>query len=193
VPVIGTVLAGIVIATGLATVGFLVADGRPIPAFIAMILSAAFALLIAMLVPQTNVTLQHGSTAALSITQQSNVGFPVVTYAISTPDRKIIARVRRSVFSRLLRNRWTLLQPQEDVEIGSAVEESLSKAWLRKFAGKFSARYQSNIRIRYDDADAAWIIRRPNADRERDLLEITGRIDHRVAVGLATLIFGSEP
>lgn len=192
-PLIAMVVAAIVVATGLAAFLFLLVDGRPIPAVIAMILSGAFAVLIAMLVPQTNVTLHHGNTAALSIMQQSNVAFPQVTYVIATPDRKIIARVRRSVFSRVFRNRWTILHPQGDLAAGNAVEESLSKAWLRKFAGKFNPRYQSNMRLRYEEVDAGWIVRRPTGEGERDFLDITGRIDHRVAVGVATLIFGSEP
>ena len=69
----------------------------------------------------------------------------------------------------------------------------MSRAWIRKVAGKFSPRYESNVVIHYRGKDVGWIIRRPNTEGESDLLEITGDIDHRVAVGLAVLILGSEP
>lgn len=193
VPLIGMVMAVIVLATGLAAVGFLFAEGRPVPAAIAAILSAAFAVLIAMLVPQTNVTLFHGSTPSLSIVQESNVGFPVVTYVIAAPDRKVIARIRRSIRSRFFRHRWKILVGEPHAVVGEAAEESLGRAWLRKIAGKFNARYESNIRIRYAESDAGWILRRPGSDGERNVLEINEHIDARIAVALATLVLGSEP
>ena len=64
---------------------------------------------------------------------------------------------------------------------------------MRKFAGKFSPRYQSNIGIRYLDADVGWIRRRPDGNGEVDVLELAGDIDRRLAIALATLILGSEP
>ena len=193
VPLVAMVVAVIVIATGVAAVAFLFMEGRPVPALIALVLSAAFSVLIAMLVPPTNVTLHDGNTAELMIAQQSNVSFPVVTYIVATPDRRPLARLHRSVFSRLGRNRWTILGANDDRRIGHAVEESLTRAMVCKFAGKFSPRYQSNVVVRYRDKEAAWIIRRPNSAGESDLLQITGDIDHRIAVAVATLILGSEP
>lgn len=193
VPLVAMVVAVVVIATGLSAVTFLFAEGRPVPALIAVVLSAAFSVLIAMLVPPTNVTINRDNAPELLIAQQSNVSFPVVTYIVATADRRPLARIRKSVFSRLGRNRWDILPPADDQPIGHAIEESSSRALLRKFAGKFSPRYQSNIVLRQRGKDVAWIIRRPNTEGESDLLEITGAIDHRVAVALATLILGSEP
>lgn len=188
VPLVALVVAIVVATSGLAAVGFLVAEGRPVTAIIAAVLTAAFSVLIAMLVPATNVTINNDNNPALLIVQESNVSFPFVIYAIATPERKVLARFRRSVFSRLGRNRWVIL-PHD----GEAIEETLGRAWMRKFAGKFSPRYESNVIVHYRDKDVAWIIRRPNTEGESDLLEITGTIDHRVAVGLAVLILGSEP
>ena len=71
--------------------------------------------------------------------------------------------------------------------------ESLSRAILRKIAGKFSRRYESNVQVRYFDKNVGSILRRPDSNGEVDVLEITGDIDRRVAVALATLILGSEP
>ncbi len=193
VPLVAMVVAVVVVATGLAAVGFLIAEGRPVPAMIALVLSAAFAVLIAMLVPPLSATLNIDKTPALTIAQQSNVSFPVVTYVVGTPDRKVVARFRRSVISRLLRGRWTILAAYDERPIGYAIEESASRALLRKFAGKFAPRYESNLVVSYLGKDAAWIIRRPNTEGESDLLEITGAIDHRIAVALAALVLGSEP
>lgn len=193
VPLVAMVVAVIVIATGVAAVAFLFAEGRLVPAMIAVVLSGAFSVLIAMLVPATSVTLHGTNGPELVIAQESNVSFPVVVYVAATPDRKVRARFRRSVFSRLFRNRWTILAPDDDRKIGDAFEESLSRAFVRKFAGKFNPRYESNMIVRYREQDAAWIVRRPDANGASDYLDITGTIDRYVAVALATLILGSEP
>jgi hypothetical protein len=193
VPLVALVVAVVVIITGLGAVAFLLAEGRPVPAVIAFVLSSSFAVLIAMLVPTTNVTLHHANTPVLTLMQQSNVSFPVATYVVATPDRKVLARFRRSIWSRLGRNRWKMISADHDNTIGLAIEESLSRALMSKVAGKFHPRYESNVRVEVNGNDAAWIVRRPNTEGEADLLEITGTIDPRVAVGLATLILGSEP
>src|SRR5438477_583076 len=75
----------------------------------------------------------------------------------------------------------------------SVIEESLSRALLRKAAGKFNRRYESNVRIRYFEKNVGWIIRRPDENGEVDVLDAAGDIDRRIAVALATLILGSEP
>lgn len=193
IPLVGMVVAIIVLVTGVAAIAFLLAEGRPMPAVIALVLSAAFTVLIAMLVPPTHVSIASDGLPALTLAQQSNVSFPVTTFAIGTPDRKVLARIRRSVWSRLARNRWTILPANDDRPIGYAIEESLSRAMIRKFAGKFHPRYQSNVVLHYLGRDAAWIIRRPDSNGESDLLEISGDIDHRIAVAVATLVLGSEP
>jgi hypothetical protein len=187
VPLVAMVVAVVVIVTGLAAIAFLMADNRPVPAIIALVLSAAFTVLVAMLVPATNVTLFNDKIPVLTIAQQSNVSFPVVTYVVATPDRKVIGRIRRTVWSRIGRHRWTLIPG------GYAIEESFSRALVRKVAGKFHPRYQSNMVVHYRGKDAAWITRRPDAQGESDILEITGDIDHRLAVALATLVLGGEP
>lgn len=186
-------VSAVVIATGAAAGLFLLYDGRVLPAVLAFLLSAAFTVVIAMLVPPTRVVLQEGTAPALVIVQQGNIGFPVATWRIETPERHLIARVRRRAWSRLGRNRWEILSASDDRPIGVAVEESFSRAMLRKIAGKFSRRYESNIRIRYLGKNAGWIARRPDASGDVDVLELAGDIDRRIAVAVATLILGSEP
>ncbi len=193
VGVVALVVSVIVAVTGAAGVVFLIFETRPLPALIAFLLSATFAIVIAMLVPPIHVTLYQEANPVLHIAQQTNVSFPIATYAVGTPEQKVIARLRKSVWSRVGRNRWDILGASDDRPIGSAAEESLSRAMLRKIAGKFNRRYQSNVRIHYLGKNAGWIVRRPDGSGDVDVLELAGDIDQRVAVALATLILGSEP
>jgi hypothetical protein len=192
VGIVALTVSVIVAVSGIAAVLFLLFDGRPLPAAMAFLLSAAFTVVIAMLVPTTHVTLFDGPHPVLHIAQQSNVSLPIVTYSVGTHER-IIGRLRKSVWSRLGRNRWDILNANDERPIGYAAEESLSRAIVRKFAGKFSPRYETNIRINYLGKGTGWIVRRPDSNGEVDVLDIAGDIDRRLAVALATLILGSEP
>ena len=193
VGIVALTVSVIVAVTGLSAVLFLLFDGRPFPATMAFLLSAAFTVVIAMLVPTTHVTLYEGSHPVLHIAQQSNVSFPIVTFAIGTQDQKVIGRLRKSVWSRLGTNRWEILNANDDRPIGYAAEESLSRALVRKVAGKFNPRYETNIRINYLGKGTGWIVRRPDSNGEVDVLDVAGEIDRRLAVALATLVLGSEP
>jgi hypothetical protein len=192
VGIVAIVVSVLVLVTGAAAVVFLMVEHRPLPAAFAFVLSAGFAVLIAMLVPPMNVTLNQDVVPMLLITQESNVSFPSVTFLVSTPEKRALAKFRKRVWSRLGRNRWDILTATGDRPIGYAEEESLSRAFVRKLAGKFSPRYQADVRIHYLDKDVGWIVRRANGEAA-DTLTISGTVDHRVAVALATLIFGSEP
>ena len=194
VGVVGLVVSVIIAVTGAAAVLFLLFESRPIPAIMALLLSAAFAVVIAMLVPPVHVTLYSEATPVLHVVQEGNISFPIASYVVGTPDDPAIARLRKTAWSRAGRNRWDILRPGDGRPIGSALEESLSRAMLRKVAGKFSRRYEANVQVRYFERSAGWIIRRAeNNDGEVDVLDIAGDIDRRVAVALATLILGSEP
>jgi len=193
--IVAALMAGIVIVAGIAAAAFLIVEGRFLPGAIVVLLCAAFAVMIAMVVPATNVTIYDGAAPAVTIAQQSSLSIPVVTYFIATNDGKPLARVRKSVLSRLGRNRWDILPISDDRPIGYAVEESLGRAIMSKIAGKFDARYECDLMIRYLDLDAGRIIRRPSKEGEADVLELDqdSSIDRRVAVALATLVLGSEP
>jgi len=193
--IVAALVSGIVIVAGIAAAAFLVLESRPLPGAIVLLLCGAFAVLIAMVVPATNVTIYDGLAPVLTIVQQSSLSIPVVTYFVATNDGKPLARIRRSVLSRLGRNRWKILPISDDRAIGAAVEESFAGAIIRKLLGKFSPRYQSNLRVRYLEADAGTIVRRPDGEGKRDYLDIVPDtpLDHRVAVALAVLVLGSEP
>ena len=193
VGVVGLVVSVIIAVTGAAAVLFLLFESRPIPAIMALLLSAAFAVVIAMLVPPVQVTLYNDTSPALHVAQEGNVAFPIAWYVVSTPDDAAIARLRKTAWSRIGRNRWDILRPGDGRPIGSASEESFSRALTRKLAGKFSRRYEANVRVRYFEKNVGWIIRRPDEKGDVDILDLGGDIDRRVALALATLILGSEP
>jgi hypothetical protein len=182
----------IVLITGLAATLFLIAERRPPAAAAAGILSVGFAALIAMLVPRARVTLYDGVRPVLTIVQRA-VAMPVATYVVRTSEHETIAVLRRSILARLGRNRWRISLANHGR--AWAIEESFSRALLRKVLGKFNRRHEANVRI-FDDAGAAGVIvRRPDQTGEADYLDLpaNGTLDRRVAVALATLIFGLEP
>jgi hypothetical protein len=185
VGVIAAFLAGIVAVAGAAGVLLLFTQGAPLRAIVALVLTLAFTLLIAMLVPRTNVTLYEENRPALTIAQRAV--FPSATYVVTTPNGTRLAELRKTVFSRLGRNRWTI--HHEGRTLGEAREESFSGAILRKLFGKFSRRFETNLRITCGGMEVGSIVRRPT-----DVLELTGdALDRRVAVALAVMVLGREP
>ena len=195
VGIMATLMSAVVLAAGAAGVLFLVMEGRPLPALAAMMLGAAFAAMIVMLIPATHVTIFDAGAPAITIMQQSSVSFPSATWVVATPDGKTIARLQKSFLSSLGRNRWLILGADDSSTRGQAVEESFSRALLRKAFGKFALSCQSNVRIRWAGHEAGWIIRRPGTDGHADVLDLhpSSTLDRRAAVALAVLVLGSEP
>src|SRR4051812_40111913 len=194
VGIVAALTAAIVLIAGFAATAFLFAEQRHGAALVALMLAIAFALLIAMLVPPTTVTLYDGQTPALTIAQDSRASFPVISFTIVTPDGIRLARVRRSFMSRLGRNRWHILDPGGRW-LGEAVEESFGRALVRKFAAKFNRKHDADMRLNVGGVNAGTIIRRDLGQGEVDTLELPANspLDRRVAVALATLVLGSEP
>jgi len=195
VGIVAALMTAIVGVAGLAAVVFLAAEGRPLAAIVAVALSIAFAGGIAMLVPPLEATLFDGQQPAIRLTQFSRFSFPSVTYAIVTGNGGTLARVRRSLFSRLGRNRWVLLAPAADAIHGLAVEESLSRAFTRKLLAKFSRASDANVILWWEGKYAGTIVRRAVANGAVDYLDLAPDVamDRRLAVAIAALILGSEP
>lgn len=195
--IVAALMAGIVAVAGLAAALFLMQQGRALPAIAAAMLAVFFALFIAMLVPSTNVAVMEGDVVAFTIAQTSRFAFPLVSFAVLAPDGETLALIRRSLFSRLGRNRWKVMTAGGRSMTAEAVEESLSRAMGRKFAGKFNRKFESNVRIRAGSETIGWIYRRPQRNGNVDVFDIsadTSRVlDRRVAVALATLVLGAEP
>jgi hypothetical protein len=190
VGIVATLVSAIVTLAGVAAVLFLIAEESPIRAIVALALTAIFAFFIALLVPRVNVTLYDENHPALTLSQRSI--FPTPTYIVAAPNGTILAELRKTFFSRFGRTRWTIWH--EGRLLGQAVEESWGSAMLRKILGKFSRRFETNLRIEHGGLEAARILRRPAADGAVDILELTNdALDRRVAVAVAALILGREP
>jgi len=187
--IVASLVAGIVIISGAAATFFLLVEKHPLTAMIALVLSIFFALVIVMLVPPVGVTLFNGDAPAITISQRSRTSFPSATFAVVTPDGETLALLRKTLFSRLGRNRWTISDVASG-DIGFAHEDSFLGAIVRKVFGKFSRRYETNVRVEVANGNVAEIRRR----EEPDVLRIASdAIDDRVLIALATLVLGSEP
>ena len=190
-------MAGIVAIAGLAAAFLLGSEGRSLPAIAAILLAIFFALFIAMLVPPTTVRVMEGDAPALVIVQKSRFAFPRVAFAVLGGNGTAIALIRRGILSRFGTNRWHVMSADGRMQIADAAEESFGRAIVRKFAGKFSRNFESNLRIRSGYETVGWILRRPEAGRQVDVLDLSSDsaklLDRRVAVALATLVLGSEP
>lgn len=196
ITIVAALVAGIVIVAGIAAALFLVAERRPGTAVISIGLSIAFSTMIAALVPRTRVTLyDDANNPALVIDQHSRVAFPRTTYAIKTPDGATIALLGRSVLSRLGRNSWSIDSPADQRGSAFAVEESFWRAVVRKAIGKFDRSREANLRIYHQGVSSGVIVRRPDQTGEANYLDLSASatLDRRVAVALATLVFGAEP
>ena len=190
VPVVAALVCGLVVLAGVAGALFLIEKDSFLLAAIAFVLTFAFATFIGLLVPRTNVTLYDDGNPALSISQRS--AFPSATFVVATPNGATLATLHKSLLARFGRNRWTITQ--ESRFLGDAMEESFAGAFVRKILGKFSRRFETNVRIQQGGVDVGAIIRRPDGERPVDLLELSSdAMDRRVAVALATLILGREP
>jgi hypothetical protein len=190
--IVASVVASIILLTGAASTLFLILERSMFTAIVACLLSIFFALMIVMLVPAMNVTLFGETAPLLTIAQKSRTSFPSVTFAIVTPDGRTIGILRKSILSRLGRNRWQI-EDASSRPIGYGEEESFARAIARKLFGKFSRRYEADVIIR-GSGNVARIVRRAAGKRELDVLEVNGdAIDRRVLVALATLILGAEP
>jgi hypothetical protein len=188
--IVAALVSGIVLVAGLAAVLFLIAEKAPVRALLALALTLLFSFVITLLVPRVNVTMFDDGNPALTIAQRSV--FPTASYVVAAPNGAMLAVLRKSFFSRLGRNTWTITN--EGRVIAEAREESLGRALLRKFLGKFSRRYETNMRIDQGGIDVGEIARRPGAHGVTDALTLSSdTIDRRVAVALATLILGREP
>jgi hypothetical protein len=188
--IVAALVSAIVSLAGLAAVLFLLAEGSPVRAIAALGLTLVFAFVIAMLVPHVTVTLYDENHPALTISQRAT--HPGTSYVVATPNGATLAELRKTALSRLGRHRWRVYQ--EGRLLAEAREESWARAMVRKVLGKFNRRYETNMIIEYGGIEAGRILRRPDAQGEVDVLELTNdALDRRIAVALATLVLGREP
>ena len=137
VGIIAALMSAVVLLPELAGVLFLLLERRPLPAIAAMILSAAFAAMIVMLIPATNVTIFEGASPAITIAQQSGVSFPTSTWIVVRTGWQA-DRAHPQVVLLPLRPQPLDMLDRASTSRGEAVEESLGRALIRKLFGKFA-------------------------------------------------------
>ncbi len=185
VGVIAAFVSGIVAAAGLASTLLLLYEHSFLRALMALAMTFAFSVVIALLAPRTQVTLFEESNPALTIAQRTI--FPSAAYVVSAPNGAQLAELRKSFVSRLGRNRWRVFQSGR--LMAEAREASLFGAMLRKLFGKFSRNFETDVDVTSGGLPVARIHRRTS-----DALQVTSdAIDRRVLVALATLVLGREP
>lgn len=187
---IATSLSVIVLLAGVATGFFLLSEDLLLRAIATFLLTLGFGVLIALFVPRANVTLFDADDRPTITISQQRV-FPASQWLVTTSDGAPLATIRKTHWSRLGKNRWTLTHGGR--YLGEAAEESWTRAWLRKLAGKFSRRFESDVVIASGAVTAGRIHRRPDGGTP-DRLEVDNDVlDPRVVVALAVLVLGREP
>ena len=178
VGIVAAVTSAIVLVAGAASMIILALDARPLPAVFAALLTAAFSVIIAMLVPPTRVTVYEATTPAFGIVQQSSLSFPSVTFAVVGRDGRTIARLANSALSRVGRRRWRILAAEANRTLGYAV---------RKIG------FKSDYRIRFQGYDVGRITR----EGDHGILDLSAdparTLDRRVALAVAMVVLGMEP
>ena len=187
---IATAISVIVLLAGFATALFLASEALLLRGVATFLLTLGFAVLIALSVPRANVTLfDADERPAITISQLSV--FPASQWLLATPDGAPLATIRKTHWSRLGRNRWTITDGAR--YLGEATEESWVRAWMRKLGGKFDRRFESDVIIASGAVMAGRIHRRPDAGTP-DRLELSSDVlDARIVVALAVLVLGREP
>ena len=178
VGIVAAVTSAIVLIAGAASMIILALDTRPLPAVFAALLTAAFSVIIAMLVPATRVTVYEATTPVFGIVQQSSLSFPSVTFAVVGRDGRTIARLANTVMSRIGRRRWRILAADADRPLGDAVR---------------NLGFRTIYRIRYQGQEVGRITR----ERDEGILDLSAdparTLDRRVALAIAMVVLGMEP
>ena len=194
---VATLVTAFVSLCGVAAVTYLLIDGRFAGALLSLLVTAAFEVVIPLLVPPTNVVFfsdKSLTTRALEIVQVGRPLLPADRFSVRSADGKELGQIERSALSRLTRHRWLIFD--HDGRLRSVtIEESTARAMVRKLTGKFRPDLDSDLLLTIDDAAAGRLIRRASGERVTLDLSPGSRqsFDERLIVAMAALVFGLEP
>ena len=191
-------VAGFIFLAGLASTVFLAIDRRIIPAALALILTAIFFTIVLLLVPRRHIYLykdESMTSVALMLWQETRLSFPVLRFTARVPDGTMIGCFTKSAFSSLGRHRWAIFDRMGAARIGHAVEDSFSRAMIRKVLGSFFGMLRTNFLL-FMNGRQVGVIDRRTTPLDRYFLDLRGeageQVDRRVALALAVLIDGLE-
>jgi len=193
---VATLVTVFVSLCGLAAVLYLLIDGRFGGAFLSLLVTTGFELIIPLLVPPTDVvffTDKALTARALEIVQVGRPFLPVDRFSVRNAEGNELGQVERRALSRLTTHRWLIFDHDGRLR-AVALEESTGRAMIRKLTGKFRPDLDSDLLLTIDGEAGGRLIRRANG--ERGTLQLTRadrRIDERLLVATAALVFGLEP
>lgn len=191
-------VAGFIFLAGLASTIFLAIDRRIIPAALALVLTAIFFTIVLLLVPRRHIYLYRDesmTSVALMLWQETRLSFPILRFTARVPDGTMIGCFTKSAFSSLGRHRWAIFDRMGVARIGHAVEDSFSRAMIRKVLGSFFGMLRTNFLL-FMNGQQVGVIDRRTTPLDRYFLDLRGeggeQVDRRVALALAVLIDGLE-
>lgn len=187
-------IAGLVSSTialaGSAVTLFLWQQNASLRALIALTLTIGFAILVLALVPRQTIILRRSDddlSPILTLQQENSAPAPIRRF-LAGYDGKTIARFHKNVFSNLGKRRWWIVDESGD-EVGYAVEDSLTRAILRKPFGSFLQSLRTDFEIVISGREIGLFVRRGGAGKERYVLELRDTsFDRRTAVALGLLL-----
>jgi hypothetical protein len=193
---VATLVTALVSLCGLAAVLYLLIDGRFGGAFLSLLVTTGFELIIPLLVPPTDAiffTDKALTARTLEIVQVGRPLLPVDRFSVRNAQGDELGQVERSALSRLTRHRWLIFDHDGRLR-AVTIEESTARALIRKLTGKFRPDLDSDLLLRIDDETAGRLIRRARGERVTlDLWRTRGNLDERLVVAMAALVFGLEP
>jgi len=187
-------IAGLVSSTialaGSAVTLFLWQQDASLRALIALALTIGFALLVLTLVPPQTIVLRKSDedpSPVITLQQENRAPAPIRRF-LAGYEGKTIARFHKNVFSNLGKRRWWIVDASGD-EVGYAVEDSLTRAILRKPFGSFLSSLRTDFEIVVSGREIGLFVRRGGAGKERYVLELRDTsFDRRTAVALGLLL-----
>lgn len=184
-------------AAGATTAILLVAGGDLTAAAVAVFLTAVFILMTLGLIPRRSFELfedEEMTALHLVIAQESASAFPRLRFCARTREGSAIAYFHKSALSNAGRRSWSIFGPDQPDPIGSAIEDSIPRALLRKALGSIIHSLTTDFLIEAGGRMVGRIRRRATVFY-RSLLELDPEprlLEARVAVALAVLIEGVE-
>lgn len=193
---VATLVTALVSLSGMAAVIYLLIDGRLGGAFLSLLVTSGFELIIPFLISPADAVFYNDTAMTAPALQIAQIGRPLLPadrFSVRSSDGRVLGRVERSALSRLTRHRW-LIFDHHGRQRGMTIEESSLRAVIRKVTGRIRPALDSDLLLTIDDRPAGRLIRRAGGDRV--MLELSPgslTIDERLVVAMAALVFGLEP
>ncbi len=189
-------VASMILIAGVAAAIVLVIEELRAASLLTTILTVLFALTVLLLVPRRHVYIYDDASmlcVALMIWQESRFSYPRLRFSTRMAEGELIGFFSRSFWSGLGRRRWSIYDTTGSARVGVAVEDSFTRAILRKIFGIFSGAFRTNFRILARGEQVGFVDRRGAVLNQYGVqLAPEAPFDPRLLLGLAVVIDGLE-